>query len=329
MPLYKGAAIAYCEGLKYITKNMAEAKPTMLLAVPAIYEALYKRIWRTAKKEGKDATLRRAIALNRQLKKIHVDLSKRLFKSVTDVFGGRMRCMISGGASIDPKVLNFIQDLGIIGVQGYGLTECAPMGALNPDTAAVASSCGRRFPATDIRIHAPNEQGVGEIWLTGGNVMMGYYENEEATKEAITDGWFHTGDLGYLDEQGYCYITGRAKNLILSKNGENISPEELEYLLGLSPYVAESMVFQDRNFDDDDDIICAAIYPDMEEVEDALGKSPEPAAVEELLWGEIDRINADLPIWKRIKKMVIRTEPFIKNTSNKIIRFEERNRREQ
>ena len=328
MPIYKGAAIAYCEGLKYIADNLKEARPTMFLGVPAIFEALYKKIWKTAKKEGKDATLRKGIAINNKLKKVHIDLSRFLFKDVIAVFGGRMRMMISGGAAINPEVLEFIQALGIQAVQGYGLTECAPMGALNPDTAAKAASCGKRFPATDIRIHEPDENGIGEIWLHGGNVMMGYYQNEEATAEAVTDGWFHTGDLGYLDEEGYCYITGRQKNVILTKNGENIFPEELEYFLSVSDLISESMVFSEATSDGRDERICATLVPDMEEVREVLGKDPDPASLEELLWDEVDKVNAELPYFKRIKKIVVRREPLVKNTSNKVIRFVEENRKE-
>jgi len=326
MPLYKGAAIAYCEGLKYIADNLKEARPTMFLGVPAIFEALYSRIWKTAKKEGKDATLRKAMAVNGRLKKIHVDLSKILFKDVIAVFGGRMRMMISGGAAIDPAVLKFIQALGIQAVQGYGLTECAPMGALNPDTAPVDASVGRRFPTTDIAIDDPDEDGIGEILLKGGNVMMGYYRDEEETAKVLRDGWFHTGDLGYLDDKGYCYLTGRSKNVIVAKNGKNVFPEEIEYFLAKSPCVSETMVFAMPKSDGSDEKIAATIVPDWEEVEEALGKDPDPAAVEKLLWDEVDKANEELAPHKKVRTIVVRRDPLVKNTSNKVIRFAEENR---
>ncbi|MEG0392996.1 MAG: AMP-binding protein, partial [Anaerovoracaceae bacterium] len=215
MPLYKGAAIAYCEGLKYITKNLEEVKPTMFLGVPVLFETLYKKIWKNVQKQGKEKLLRRIIKINRKTKKVGLDLGNVFFKEIRNVFGGRMRMMIVGGAAINPEVLDGIADFGITALQGYGLTECAPMGALNPDKAPKSTSIGRKFPACDLKIVDANEEGIGEIWLKGGNVMMGYYHMPEATAEVITDGWFHTGDLGYVDQEGYAVITGRKKNVII------------------------------------------------------------------------------------------------------------------
>ncbi|MCR5481206.1 MAG: AMP-binding protein [Clostridia bacterium] len=327
MPLYSGASIAYCEGLKYIVKNLQEAKPTIFLGVPAIFENLYKKIWQNARKQGKDEKLKKAIKINNTLKKIGIDMGSVFFKDIRALFGGRMRSVISGGAAINPEVLNGIRDFGINALQGYGLTECAPMGALNPDTAPRANSVGRAFPGFDARIDSPNEEGIGEICLKGGNVMLGYYKNPEATAEVIKDGWFYTGDLGYMDSEGFIYITGRKKNVIITKNGKNVYPEELEYYLGNIPYVAESMVFSTDSEDGEDTTIVASVYPDMEEVREKLGGSCTDDMIFKLLWSEVDKVNANQPFFKKIKKLIVRKEAFEKNTSNKIIRFAEGNKR--
>lgn len=328
VPLYKGAAIAYCEGLKYITKNLAEAKPTMFLGVPVLFETLYKKIWKNVQKQGKEKMLRRAIKINNKLKKIGINLGPKLFKDILAVFGGRMRLMIVGGAAINPDILDGIKDFGINALQGYGLTECAPMGALNPDKYPKSSSVGVPFPGFDMKIIDSNEEGIGEICLKGGNVMLGYYENPEATAEVIdSQGWFHTGDLGYMDSDRYCYITGRKKNVIITKNGKNVYPEELEYYLGNIPFVAESMVFDEESESGTDTIICAAVRLDDEEVKEMFpGESSE--SIKRHLSEEIDKINLEQPMFRKIRKIIVKKSDFEKNTSKKIKRFVESNRTE-
>ena len=326
MPLYKGAAIAYCEGLKYIVKNLSEVRPTMFLGVPAIFEALYKTIWKNIKKQGKESAVKKVMAINKFTKKLGFDLNKKFLKDVYKVFGGRLRVIISGGAAIDPAILQFFNDLGFIAVQGYGLSECAPMGALNPDQHKYMrnASVGHILPGMQVKIADKDEDGIGEICLKGDNVMLGYYKNPEETAKVIKDGWFYTGDQGYTDEEDFIYITGRKKNVIIASNGKNVFPEELEYLLSKSPYVAESMVW---GADDEkgDITIVASIRPDEEEVAEAIGeeKAKDDEAIKELLWKEVDRINADLPLFKKIKKISVRREEFEKNTSKKIKRFVE------
>ncbi|MGI6721472.1 MAG: AMP-dependent synthetase/ligase [Anaerovoracaceae bacterium] len=327
IPMYKGAAVAYCEGLKYLMKNMQEVRPTMFLGVPAIFETMYRRIWRTVRKAGKEKTLRRAISVNRVLKKLHIDLSSKLFKDVLSVFGGRMRELISGGAAISPEVMEGFRDFGINMLQGYGLTECAPMGALNPDKMPKATSVGYPFPACKVKIIDKDEDGIGEICLWGGNVMLGYYEMPQETAEVLQDGWFHSGDLGYLDEDGYLIITGRKKNVIITKNGKNVFPEELEYYLQEIPLISESMVFSEETSDGSDDTIVAALRLDPEEVQERCGQGTDEAKIEQIVWEEIEKINERQPFWKRIKKIIIRKDDFVKNTSNKIIRFAEGNKK--
>lgn len=332
MPLYKGASIAYCEGLKYIVKNLAEVRPTMLLAVPLIFENLYNNIMKNVRKQGKEGLVRKVLAINKVTKKIGLDLNKLLLKDILKVFGGRMRVLISGGAAIDPAILQFFNDLGFIAVQGYGLTECAPMAALNPDQHKNMrnSSVGHLLPGMEVKIEDKNEDGIGEICVKGPNVMMGYYNMPEETAKVIQDGWFHTGDLGYVDDKGFIYITGRKKNVIITANGKNVFPEELEYYLGRSNLVSESMVWAQEDEAGQDTVIVATIKPDMEEVEAAIGKeaAADSAQVEKLLWEEVDKINENLPFFKKIKKITVRREEFEKTTGKKIKRFVESNKAE-
>lgn len=332
MPLYKGASIAYCEGLKYIVKNLAEVRPTMLLAVPLIFENLYNNIMKNVRKQGKEGLVRKVLAINKVTKKIGLDLNKLLLKDILKVFGGRMRVLISGGAAIDPAILQFFNDLGFIAVQGYGLTECAPMAALNPDQHKNMrnSSVGHLLPGMEVKIEDKNEDGIGEICVKGPNVMMGYYNMPEETAKVIQDGWFHTGDLGYVDDKDFIYITGRKKNVIITANGKNVFPEELEYYLGRSNLVSESMVWAQEDEAGQDTVIVATIKPDMEEVEAVIGKetASDTAQVEKFLWAEVDKINEDLPFFKKIKKVTVRREEFEKTTGKKIKRFVESNKAE-
>ncbi|MGN0713262.1 MAG: AMP-dependent synthetase/ligase [Anaerovoracaceae bacterium] len=331
MPLYKGAAIAYCEGLKYIVKNLQEVKPTMILAVPLILESLYKNIMKNIRKRGKEGLVKKVMTANKLTSKVGLDLNRKLLKDIYAVFGGRMRVLISGGAAIDPAILQFFNDLGFIAVQGYGLTECAPMAALNPDRHKEMrnASVGHLLPGMEVKIVDKDEDGIGEICLKGPNVMLGYYNMPEETAKVLKDGWFYTGDQGYVDEENFIYITGRKKNVIIAANGKNVFPEELEYLLSKIPYVAESMVWsKTEEGSSNDTLIAATIKPDMEEVEAALGKekAEDSAEVEALLWKEVDQLNETLPLFKKIKKINVRREDFEKTTGKKIKRFVESNK---
>lgn len=327
MPLYKGASIGYCEGLKYIQKNLQEIRPTFFLGVPLIFESLYKTIWKNIRKQGKEKTVKKVLKLNKTTSKFGLNLNKILLKDILNVFGGRMHMMIAGGAAIDPDILQFFRDLGIMALQGYGLTECAPMAALNPDDNPRNDSIGHVLPGDEAMIADKNDEGIGEICLKGPNVMMGYYHMPEETEKVLVDGWFHTGDLGYMDGP-YLYITGRKKNVIITRNGKNVFPEELEYYLGKVSLVAESMVWAAKDKDGQDDMIVATIRPDMEEVEAALGKeaAQDAAKVEQLLWNKVDEINKNLPLFKKIRKISVRKEDFEKTTGKKIKRFVSENK---
>ena len=329
MALYKGSSVAFCEGLKYITKNLKEVRPTMMLGVPALYEKLYSTIWKNIRKQGKEKLLKRMISINNKTRKIGIDMSKVLFKQILDVFGGRMKTMICGGAAINPEILDGIRDFGINALQGYGLTECAPMGAFNPQDCPNSASVGVPFPGLEIKMINANEEGIGEICVKGDHVMLGYYQMPEETAKVLDEeGWFHTGDLGYIDDKGYTYLTGRQKNVIIKKNGKNVYPEELEYLLSNISFVEESFVFGQELDSGSDITIVASIKIDKETAEELLGSGYTDDELKKLIWKEVDAINEDAPFYRKIKKVLIRKTDFVKNTSQKIIRFAPENKLE-
>jgi len=329
VPFYRGAAIAYCEGLKYIVKNLEEIKPTVFLGVPLIFENIYRRIWTQARKSGAEKKLRKVLALNEKTKKIGLDLAPLLLKKVTAVFGGRMRLMVAGGAAIDPDVLKGLRAFGINAIQGYGLTECSPILGINPDHDPRDSAAGYPPPFIDVRIADPNEDGIGEIITRGSNVMLGYYHNPEATDQVLKDGWFYTGDLGFIDGEGYIHITGRKKNVIITKNGKNVFPEELEFYINKIGFVEECMVWGIDSVDSGDTLICASVRLNADDLTDLLGSGYTSKQASELLWKEIDKINEELPFFKRIKKIDIRKDEFEKTTGKKIKRFSAANKKIQ
>ena len=332
MAIYKGSAVAFCQGLKYITKNLKEVRPTMMLAVPALYEKLYHTIWKNARKSGKEKALQNALRINRITKKVGIDLGAKLFKDIRDVFGGRMKTLICGGAKIDPQILDGLREFGFNTLQGYGLTEAAPMGAFNPQDAPNSRSVGVPFPGQDIKTINANEEGIGEICIKGPNIMLGYFDDPEETAKVLDEeGWFHTGDLGYVDEQGYAYLTGRAKNVIITKNGKNVYPEEIEYQLNLLDYVQESFVFEGAKTrgDEGDTMIVASIKIDPEEMAEVLGENYTDEDVMKELWKEVDKINDAAPGYRQIRKVILRKSDFIHNTSSKLMRMIEENKAEE
>lgn len=328
IPLYKGGQIAHCEGLRYITKNMQEVRPTLFLGVPAIFEALHKAIWKSIKAKGKEDKVRKAIKISNAAKKVGIDLTGVLFKEIKETFGGRLRLMIAGGAAINPEILEDFQAFGIVAIQGYGLSEAAPMAALTPEYKIKTASVGIPFPGCDAKISEPGPDGVGEICIKGDNIMLGYYNNPEATAEVMKDGWFYTGDLGYMDSEGYIFITGRKKNVIITKNGKNVFPEELEYQLSNFDDIVESMVFEDSAESKSDTVIVAGIYPDWAKIKTVLGdKADDDEEVLKYLWTIVDQVNENNPGYKMIKRINLRHTEFEKNTSKKIRRFVENNKK--
>lgn len=319
--IYRGSTIAQCEGLRYITQNLKEAKATLILAVPLMLEMFHRAIMKKATADKKMARkFKLGLMIAQTLRAVGIDKRRKIFHAVHDGFGGNLRMFISGGAAIDPKILSDLQKLGFMCLQGYGLTECAPILALNRDVDFNDRSAGLPLPGVDVKIIDKDENGIGEIIGKGPNVMLGYYENEEATREAIDpDGYFHTGDLGYIDENGFVIITGRKKNVIISKNGKNIFPEEIEGLLSRSPFIVESLV----TGEDDthaDIIVTATIFPNMEAVCEKLGENPDPDAIQSLLEAECRKVNDQLVSYKQIRKIIYRDTEFEKTTSKKIIR---------
>ncbi len=319
--VYRGCTIAVCEGLLQITQNIKEAKPTMILVVPLMLDMFHRAIMKKAKATPKMA---RKFEFGRKLTKFMLlfglDLRPRIFAPVHENFGGNLRMLISGGAAADPEVLGDLQDLGIASLQGYGLTECAPILALNRDVDFNNRAAGLPLPGVEVKVIDQDEDGIGEFIARGPNVMLGYYKDPEATAAAIDeDGFYHTGDLGYIDKDGFCIITGRKKNVIVAANGKNIFPEEIEVLLSYSPYVAEVLV--SGGGDRDGGVtLTATIYPDPEAVQEALGPDPDEQAILALLEEEVRKVNEGLVSYKRIRRVHYRDSEFEKTTSRKIRR---------
>lgn len=327
-PLYRGSTVAYCEGLRHIAKNMAEAKVTIVLGVPLVFESMYKKIWDGIRKAKQEKKVRFAIRLNNFLKILGMDKSKNMFEKIHASFGGHLRLLISGAAAIDPEVAKGFRDLGILFIQGYGLTECAPIVALNRNVDFKDAAAGLPMPGVDIVIDNPDENGIGEIIVKGPNVMLGYYKDEAATKQVIdSKGYFHTGDLGYMDKEKFVYITGRKKNVIVTKNGKNIFPEEIEYLLLKSPYIQEVLVY--ASDEAGDTIAKANIFPNFEKIEEDFKNGVISSDnVEAIIQSEIKNVNKQLVNYKSIRGFNIRETEFSKTTARKIKRYVEENKAE-
>ena len=318
--LSHGVTNVFCDGLKYIQKNLVEYKVSIFVCVPLLLEAMYKKIWKEIDKQDKTKIVKLAIKISNFLLKFKIDIRRKIFKSVLDQLGGSIRFAISGAAAIDKTVAKGFHDFGITAIQGYGLTETSPVLIAERESAIRYGSTGFPLCNVQIKIDNPNENGIGEIVAKGPNVMLGYYENEEATKEVLKDGWFYTGDLGYIDKDGYIYISGRKKNVIVLKNGKNIYPEELEILINKFPYVDESMVFGMPK--GDDLLLSAKIVYNTDYVQEHFINFTKEQ-LEEKIWQDIKELNQTLTNYKHIKYLVITDEPMIKTTTQKIKRFEE------
>ena len=315
-----GATSVFCDGLKYIQKNLQEYKVTVFVTVPLLLETMNKRILKEVEKQGKTKLIKVATKVSNFLLKFGIDIRRIVFKDIINQLGG-LRLAVSGAAAIDKEVVKNFTEFGIKTIQGYGLTETSPVITAENDENIRYGSVG--FPLKDIEIDIfePNEQGVGEVIAKGPNVMLGYFENEEATKEVLVDGWFHTGDLGYIDKDGFLFITGRKKNVIVMKNGKNIYPEELEILISKLPYVAENMVFGIPTKEDDLDLAAKIVY-NKEYVEETFGKISNEE-LKEKIWQDIKQINKTMPPYKYIREIIVTDEPMIKTTTQKVKRFEE------
>ena len=321
---YQGATVVICEGLKYIQKNFVEAECNIMLGVPLIFENIYRKIWTNAEKSGSTDKLRRAIGMSMKLDlRNNRAVTKRLFKAVHGIFGESLHLLIAGGAAIDPNVIAEFEAMGLPMMQGYGMTENSPIIAVNQDRYGKATSVGKPMPGTEVRIIDKDSSGIGEVICKGPSVMMGYYKDAENTAKTIKDGWLYTGDYGYFDEDGFLYITGRKKNVIVTKGGKNIFPEEVEYYLLLSDYICEVIVYG-KPEEVKDDLICTAImYPDYKALEEAGAENDEDKY--KLLKEAVEEANSKMPPYKRVKRIEIREDDFIKTTTLKIKRFEKEN----
>ena len=331
LPIATGASVAVCEGLRYIVPNLQEAKPTAILTVPLLVESLYKKINEKIVKSKKDKIVNTMISVTNALKGAGIDIKKKVFKEIYDNLGGNLRIIVSAAAPIDKKVGNWLEDIGITFLQGYGLTETAPISALTPEYKPCVGSAGKAIVQADIKVKDPNENGEGELLIKTPTLMMGYYEDEEETKKVIDeDGYFNSGDIGYIDEDGYIFITGRSKNVIVTQNGKNIYPEEIEMLLDKIDEIKESMVYgkkpeADSRKEEKELIITARVIPDYEKIEELHGKLSEKE-IYDVIWKNVKEVNKKLTSYKAIKSLEIKEGEFEKTSTMKIKRYKELNK---
>ena len=330
LPMATGASVAICEGLRYIVPNLQEAHPTAILTVPLLVESLYKKINEKIVKSKKDKMVNTMISVTNALKGAGIDIKKKVFKEIYDNLGGRLRIIVSAAAPIDKKVGNWLEDIGITFLQGYGLTETAPIAALTPEYKPCVGSAGKAIVQADIKIKDPNENGEGEILIKSPTLMLGYYEDEEETKKVIDeDGYFNAGDIGYIDDDGYIFITGRSKNVIVTQNGKNIYPEEIEMLLDKVDEIKESMVYGKKpeansRREEKELIITARVIPDYDKIKELHGELSEKE-IYDVIWKNIKEVNKKLTSYKAVKALEIKEGEFEKTSTMKIKRYKELN----
>lgn len=317
-----GIKTVFPDGLRYIKQNLVEYQVSLFIGVPLLVDKMYQSIEKEIEKQGKTKLINTATNVSNFLLKMHIDLRKVIFKQVIDQLGGKLRFIISGGAPLDKKTAKGFNDVGIHIVQGYGLTETSPVIAAENDYFQRPGSVGIPMRSVQTDIINKDSNGIGELIVKGPNVMMGYYENEEKTKEVLKDGWFHTGDLAYFDEDGFLYITGRKKDVIVLKNGKKVFPEELELLINKIPGVEESFVYGMPEPEKNDVKVSVEIVYNADEAVNIYGEKSE-GELHSILWEKVKDINKTLPPYKYIKHMVLTKEPLIKTSTNKTKRNEE------
>ena len=323
--LSQGARHVFCDGLRYVQDNIVEYGVSVFIAVPLLIEAMDKKIWKAIEKQGKTNLVKIAMKVSNFLMKLHIDLRKVIFKQIHQQLGGKLRFIVNGAAALDKSVAKDFNTWGFDTVQGYGLTESSPVLTCENIKRYRFGSIGHAMLGIEVKIENKDENGIGEIVASGPNVMLGYYEDEEATNNIIEidengKRWIHTGDLAYKDKDGFIFITGRKKNVIVLKNGKNVFPEEIEMLINKLPYVVESMVF---GYPKDDDLIpsCKVVY-DKEYFNKQLNILNEKE-IKNYIWNEIKEINSGLTRFKHIKKLYISDEEMIKTSTAKIKRYQE------
>lgn len=301
--------------LTQVLKNMQVFKPDYMYIVPAFAELFYKKIWAAAREGGKEKGLKFLIALSNALRKIGIDKRRSFFKSIHESFGGELRTLICGGAPVRAELGKFFDSIGIYLMNGYGITECAPLISVNRWDLDDCTTVGFVLPCLEIKFSDMTDEGIGEICVKGDNVMIGYYKRPDLTEAVMNDGWFATGDYGMFDKEGRLKITGRKKNIIVLTNGKNIYPEELEEKIGNIDYVKENVVYAVLDEHGAEDGLCAEVFLDEEMV-----KAMEEPDIKQRLKKDIDAALDSLPRYKQISRVVLRDTEFVKNSSNKIKR---------
>lgn len=324
MMLACGVRTAFPDGLRYVAQNLKEYEVSVFVGVPLLVEAIYNKIQKEIEKQGKTNLIKVATKITNMLNAIHIDIRRKIFKQIIDKLGGKMRFVISGGAPLDPKVQKGFNELGIRLIQGYGLTETSPVICAENDFKTRNGSIGVPLENVKVEIVNKDKNGIGELRAKGPNIMLGYYENEEETKKVLKNGWFYTGDLGYMDKDGFIYITGREKNMIVLKNGKKIFPEELETLVNRIDLVAESMVFGMPDPQDKNDLkLSVKIVYDKETAKEKYGNIAQEE-IKNIIWKKIkEEINTTVPRYKHITNIIITDKELIKTTTKKVKRNEE------
>ena len=318
---YSGATIAFCDGLRHIADNLKEYEVSVFVAVPLLLETMYKKILKGIDTQGKTKLVNNMIKISNGLRKCHIDIRRKLFKQIIDQMGGKLRMVLYGGAKLDRATTIGYENFGIISIQGYGLTETSPVLTAESESKHNPGSAGFALDTVELKILEPDKDGVGEVLAKGPNVFLGYYHDEEKTNDAFVDGWFRTGDYGYI-ENGWLWLTGRKNDIIVLKNGKNVYPEEIETLINRLSYVKESMVYS-RDDSETDTMLAAKIVYDPEEMERVF-PNKEKDEYQELIFEAIKKINKDLSTFKHIKKIEITDEPMEKTTTQKIKRYVEK-----
>ena len=322
VPLSRGATVAFAESLRRMMQNIQEVHPTVINCVPMFMETIYEKIWANIRRQGLERRVRTLIKVTSALRpdSFRMASRRRVFATIHKSLGGNLRMIITRGAAAKPEVLHGMRRFGIIAIQSYGLTECAPLAAINRDTHFNDRSAGMATPNALLDIYDIQKDGTGEIRYKGANVMLGYYKMPEKTQKVLRDGWLYTGDLGYMDENGFLYITGRKKNVIVTATGKHVFPEELELLLTESPYVKDAVVLGMLNEKKNDYDVVAVIHPNIPHTMEVYGKDYTAEQLDLELKKAISEVNAQVDAHKRITTHILRTEPFPKNTSGKIVR---------
>lgn len=319
-----GVRSSFPDGLRYVAQNLKEYEVSIFVGVPLLVEAIYNKVVKEIEKQGKTKLINTAIKISNGLLKIHIDIRRKIFKQVIDQLGGKMRFVISGGAPLDPEVQKGFNNLGIRMVQGYGLTETSPVICAENDFKMRIGSIGVPMDNVVVEIINKDENGIGELRAKGPNVMLGYYENEEETKKVLKDGWFYTGDLGYIDNDGFVFITGRQKNMIVLKNGKKVFPEEVETLINRIDLIEESMVFGMPDKIDKNDIkLSVKVVYNNDNIQEKYGNISKDE-IRNIIWDRIKNdVNATVPRYKHIVNMILTDEELIKTTTKKVKRNEE------